>query len=112
MVFTSYGVLIMSGIANWLKQPSSVGGMSALVAIGAGLELHQIVFLQAISLAAGALAAILLPDHTAASGDAVAFVETFLRITRGDPTALPAIIHDGIKLASDVENPTPAQPPK
>ena len=60
----------MKQVLAWLKQPTSVAGVSAVVGIVSGLALHQINLAQAVPLLAGALVSIALPDNTDAKNAA------------------------------------------
>ncbi len=60
----------MQKVLQWLQQPSSVAGLSAIIGTGSALALHQIGLMQAAPLLAAAIVSIALPDNTAAKGAA------------------------------------------
>ena len=62
----------MTRFLLWLRQPTSVAGLSALVGIFSAMALHQIGFTQAVPLLAGAFASIALPDNAGAKAIAEA----------------------------------------
>ena len=72
----------MTKVLLWLRQPTSVAGLSALVGIFSALVLHQIDFVQAAPLLAGALASIALPDNAGAKATA----EALARKAVSDPS--------------------------
>jgi hypothetical protein len=61
----------MRNVQAWLRQPSSVAGISALLGTLTALVSHQLGWVQALPLFAGALTAIALPDNAVAKTDAV-----------------------------------------
>ncbi len=69
----------MDKIGQWLKQPSSVVGISALLGAVSALLAGQMDWMQAIPVIAGAVTAIALPDNSAAKGDAQALATAVMR---------------------------------
>ena len=64
----------MDNLRAWARQPTTVAGMSALVATISGLVLKQLSWIQAAPLLAGAVASIILPDDSSAGPRAKALV--------------------------------------
>ena len=62
----------MEFLLAWLRQPSSVAGISALIGTLSGVIAGQMSWGQAIPLLSGAIVAILVPDNSAARADAQA----------------------------------------
>jgi hypothetical protein len=62
----------MKPLITWLKQPTSVAGISALSGTVSAILLHQLTWFQAVPLLGGAVVSIILPDNTAAKDDAIA----------------------------------------
>ncbi len=60
----------MKGLQVWVRQPTTVAGISAALGTLVGLVLQQLSWGQAIPLLAGAVMSILLPDNTAAKAQA------------------------------------------
>jgi hypothetical protein len=57
-------------LVAWLRQPTSVAGLSAIMATISGLATHQLSITQALPLLVGGVVSIVLPDNTAAKSDA------------------------------------------
>ncbi len=72
----------------WVRQPTTVAGISAGLGTVVGLVLQQLSWGQAIPLLAGAVVSILLPDNTAAKTEAETLAATLAQkiITTGDKT--------------------------
>jgi hypothetical protein len=64
----------MDSLRAWARQPTTVAGISALVATISALFLKQLSWIQAAPLLAGAVASILLPDNSSAGPQAKALV--------------------------------------
>ena len=60
----------MQTMLAWLRQPTSVAGISALFGTMLALVTHQIGWAEAMPLIAGGLASIALPDNAGAKADA------------------------------------------
>ena len=60
----------MRTVQAWLRQPTSVAGISALFAALTALLSHQLDWAQALPIIAGAVISIALPDNAAAKADA------------------------------------------
>jgi hypothetical protein len=60
----------MNTVLVWSRQPTTVAGISALLATFAGLALGQLSFTQAVPLLVGAAVSAILPDNTQAKQDA------------------------------------------
>lgn len=56
----------MESLRAWARQPTTVAGLSAVVAAVAALVLHQVTWAQAVPVLAGAVMSIMLPDNTGA----------------------------------------------
>lgn len=56
----------MRFVVAWLRQPSSVAGVAAVLGTVSGLLAGQVTVSQAVPLLVGAAASILLPDNTQA----------------------------------------------
>jgi len=67
--------MMLLKVLNWLKQPTSVAGISALSGIFAALMTRQITWAQALPLLAGAVTSIVLPDNSAARDEAVSLAQ-------------------------------------
>lgn len=57
-------------LQSWLKQPTTVAGLSGIVGTGTALLMHQTDLAHALPLIVGSLVAALLPDNTAAKAEA------------------------------------------
>jgi hypothetical protein len=68
----------MKALVAWAQQPTSVAGLSAVFGTLSAVVLHQISWVQAAPLLAGAIVSIALPDNTVAKADAEALTETVL----------------------------------
>ncbi len=60
----------MSGFRNWIQQPTTVAGVSAIFGTFVALLIHQVTWAQAIPLFAGAAASAILPDNSGAKQQA------------------------------------------
>jgi hypothetical protein len=60
----------MKTLLAWSRQPTTVAGISALLATLAGLALGQLNFTQAVPLLVGAAVSAILPDNTNAKQEA------------------------------------------
>jgi ABC-type branched-subunit amino acid transport system permease subunit len=60
----------MKTLLAWSRQPTTVAGISALLATLAGLALGQLSFTQAVPLLIGAVVSAILPDNTQAKQEA------------------------------------------
>jgi hypothetical protein len=67
----------MRSVLLWLRQPTSVAGLSAIIGTGAALLLHQIDYAHAAPLIAGAAASIVLPDNAGARTSAEILARDF-----------------------------------
>jgi hypothetical protein len=68
----------MEGLTAWLRQPTSVAGISALLGTVTAMVMHQIGLVQAVPLIAGALVSIVLPDNTRAQREAESLAATIV----------------------------------
>ena len=68
----------MKALRAWVRQPTSVAGLSALFGTFSALILHQISWVQAAPLLVGALVSIALPDNTVAKADAEGLTENLI----------------------------------
>ncbi len=107
------------GIFNWLKQPTTVAGISGLIGTISALITHMIAHDGAWTLSAagvaGSITAILLPDNSALkssveklAGDAIQAV-----VRKEIAAALPVLAMDTIRVANAAaapQPPTPRQP--
>jgi len=77
---------MMKGLQVWVRQPTTVAGISAALGTLVGLVLQQLSWGQAIPLLAGAVMSILLPDNTAAKAQAETLAATLAQkvIATGD----------------------------
>ena len=62
--------LNMSSIRIWLRQPTTVAGISASIGTAVALLLGQVTFVQAVPLFVGAAISAILPDNTGAKEEA------------------------------------------
>jgi len=70
-------------IIDWLRQPTSIAGISTLIGILAGLIARQLTLPQAVPLLAGAISAVILPDNSGAGADAVSLSRVLIaKITK------------------------------
>jgi hypothetical protein len=60
----------MEKLRVWLRQPTTVAGISALLGTGVALLLGQLTIAAAIPLLTGAVVSIVLPDNSAAKQQA------------------------------------------
>ncbi len=60
----------MEDLRPWLRQPTTIAGISALIATISGLLMDQIVWSQAVPLLVGSAVSMLLPDNTGAHDQA------------------------------------------
>jgi hypothetical protein len=60
----------MKKLQQWLKQPTSVAGLAALLGTLSALLSHQLTWVQAGPLVLGAIASVALPDNSAIKSDA------------------------------------------
>ena len=60
----------MDRLRAWLRQPTTVAGISALIATISALILHQVNWTQAVPLLVGSLVSMVLPDDSAAGPQA------------------------------------------
>jgi hypothetical protein len=82
---------LISKLVIWLRQPTTVAGISAALGTALALVLHQISFSAAVPLLTGALVSVLMPDNTGAKTDAQAVASAVAEsIAAGklDPLAL------------------------
>ncbi len=56
----------MEDLRTWLRQPTTVAGISALIATVSALLMNQIGWVQAVPILVGSAVSMLLPDNTAA----------------------------------------------
>lgn len=69
----------MNWLFMWIKQPTSVVGISTLLGTVSALLSHQLSLGQAVPLIAGAVASIVLPDNADAKGDAQALASSIVQ---------------------------------
>lgn len=69
----------MNKLTGWLRQPSTIAGLSGLVAIVCALLTGQIDWAQAAPLIAGAAVSIAMPDNTGARQAAQTLARDFTR---------------------------------
>jgi hypothetical protein len=60
----------MNIVNAWMRQPTSVAGISGVIGTLFAIVLHQVSWAQAIPLLTGSLISILLPDNAAAKASA------------------------------------------
>ena len=60
----------MSRFREWVKQPTTVAGISAAIATVSALLLKQLNWVQAVPLLTGALTSMILPDNVGAQKQA------------------------------------------
>jgi hypothetical protein len=68
----------MSRVLQWLQQPTSVAGISAVLGTGSALALHQISAAQAIPLLVAAIISIALPDNAGAKDEAESLARSLI----------------------------------
>ena len=56
----------MEDLRAWLRQPTTVAGISALIATTSALLMDQIAWAQAVPILVGSAVSMLLPDNTGA----------------------------------------------
>jgi hypothetical protein len=76
------GILLL-----WLRQPTTVAGISALFGTLLGVFTHQIGWGQALPLLAGAATSIILPDNSGAKAAAESVARGLLAPTTGKGAA-------------------------
>jgi hypothetical protein len=99
-------------VANWLRQPSSVTGLSALMGAGAGVLGGQLTPTAAIPVLVFGAMAMLLPDNTAARQDARKLAGDALALAQGETAAagVAPVVQDVASLVADLSAPPPAVP--
>lgn len=79
----------MRTVIAWLRQPTTIGGLSGLVAAISALVTGQLTGAQALPIIAGALVSMALPDNTAARQTAEAIVKSLAAQPGSPPPATP-----------------------
>lgn len=98
-------------------QPSTVIGIGAGLGTIAGIVAHYLAGGTSLSLAVfgvvTAVAAIMLPDNTAAQNDIGAFFRDAVNaaVSKNPAAALPLLLGDGLAVARDLQTPAPAAAP-
>ncbi len=77
----------MKLLLNWVRQPTTVAGISAAFGTFAALLVHQVTWAQAVPLLAGAFMSIALPDNSLAKGDAIALGQAIMTKLHGNDNA-------------------------
>ncbi len=93
----------------WLRQPSTITGLSAVVAAGAGVASGQLTPSAALPVVVFGAVGMLLPDHTAAAGDARKLAADILA-GKGNAANPAPLVADVAALASDLSK--PGTPPR
>jgi hypothetical protein len=70
--------MTLTQIVTWLRQPTSVAGISALLAVATGMASHQLTLAQGLPVLIGAVVSIVLPDNTAMKTDAIALSQDLI----------------------------------
>jgi L-cystine uptake protein TcyP (sodium:dicarboxylate symporter family) len=106
---------LLQAVLNWLRQPSSVTGVSALAASSFGLLTGQLSPTAALPAIVFGIVAILLPDNTAAQSDIRKVVADTLALAQsGSSAAAGSIPLDIAALNADLGAPAAgkaARPP-
>jgi hypothetical protein len=77
----------MNLLLKWLRQPTTVAGLSAAFGTFTALLGHQVTWAQAIPLLAGAAVSIALPDNSIAKADAIALGQAIMTGLHGNDNA-------------------------
>jgi len=77
----------MNLVLKWVRQPTTVAGLSAAFGTFTALLVHQITWTQAVPLLAGAAVSIALPDNSVAKGDAIALSQAIMTKLHGNDNA-------------------------
>jgi hypothetical protein len=75
----------MRRVLQWLQQPTSVAGISAVIGTGSAVALHQISVAQAIPLLAAAIVSIALPDNAGAKSEAESLARSIITASLQTP---------------------------
>ena len=82
----------MTRIAEWLQQPTTVTGIAAILGTAVALLMHQVTFVQAVPLFAGAVASAILPDNSGAKQQAQLLAGTMVaKFTNENATGAGAV---------------------
>jgi hypothetical protein len=106
--------LDVNAILAWLKQPSTVTGLSALAAAAVGALSGQMTWAAAVPGFVFGAVAIVLPDNSSAWADARKLVTDALAANR-NPTAdalSSPVLQDMAALAADVQGSIPVSKPR
>ena len=81
----------MTGFRSWMQQPTTVAGVSALLGTFVALLMHQVTWVQAIPLLAGATVSTILPDNSSAKQQAQLLAGTMVAKFTNEAAAKPNI---------------------
>jgi putative flippase GtrA len=92
----------MKSFAAWLKQPTTILGLSGLLTTLSAVLDHQITIANAVPFIVGSAVSMLLPDNSTVKNDAESLAQALLRVAAGNAAAAPAAIQDVAALANDL----------
>jgi hypothetical protein len=92
-----------AGFVAWLRQPTTVAGLSTAVGTGVALALHQVGLQAAAPLLAGAAMGMILPDNTAARTAAVTLARDVVAQVATGKVNIPTDVSDAVALAESVQ---------
>ncbi len=79
----------MTGFRSWMQQPTTVAGLSAMLGTLVALMMHQVTWIQAVPLFAGAAVSAILPDNSGAKQQAQLLAGTMIAKFTNENTAKP-----------------------
>lgn len=77
----------MGWLSNWVKQPTTVAGLSTTVGTFVALILHQVDWIQAAPLLAGAAMSALLPDNASARAQVQSLTNELVQVSTSNKQA-------------------------
>ena len=81
----------MTNLRSWIQQPTTVAGISAMLGTLVAALMHQVTWMQAIPLLAGAAVSAILPGNRSAKQQAELLTGTMVaKFTSGTTTAASA----------------------
>ena len=81
----------MNAFRSWIQQPTTIAGVSALLGTVVALLMHQVTWVQAVPLLAGAAVSTILPDNSNAKQQAQLLAGTMVaKFTSEQAVKIPA----------------------
>jgi hypothetical protein len=107
-------MLSLAGFLGWLRQPTTVTGLSAAAAAAAGVLSGQMNAASVVPMLAFSAVAMLLPDNTAAQKDAGKLAVDALAVLRGGaaPAQVAPVVQDVVAVMDDLRARTGESPAK